>query len=75
MARSDVGYNPRAFDRIKNHHAENESGELAIARLFELFGFSAEQQLSYVATTCLRRFLNEFPTRMINPRGPHTWLL
>jgi hypothetical protein len=42
MARSNVGYNPRAFDSIKNHHAENESGELAIARLFELFGFSAE---------------------------------
>jgi hypothetical protein len=42
MARSDVGYNPSAFDSVKNHHAENESGELAIARLFELFGFSAE---------------------------------
>jgi hypothetical protein len=43
MARSDVGSNSRAFDSVENHHAQNESRELAIACLFELLGFSTEQ--------------------------------
>ena len=75
VARSEVGRHTRSLHGVQHHHRQNEGGQLAVARVFQLVRIGAQKQVSDIAPAGVGGLIDELPRVVIDPWFAHPLLL